>query len=282
MASRTSTISASPRWKCSSSRSIPSPGFFSRKRSGSSRLTLRRSEYVEVGETTHTSARPGRLAHPARRWAERDRTHVEPGQGLRRPRPNPGARPRPDVKLTLHAPYYVDFFGSEESRDREHPTDPVGGTAHVGVGRRPGRHTPRILWRRLAGRQHSRIGPGGAGARNLASEDDRRRRAPGHRAERPPRCLRVARGGPRAGASIKGIVPVLNLPHLAARERTTFNDQVQLKALVDQFVEASHGDLYLNFSGSRVLRSHGVPANADQARLDPLRQPRRDPGRPRL
>ena len=50
-----------------------------------------------------------------------------------------------DVDLTLHAPYYVDFFGSTEARRAVDPSDPVGWGARRRPGGPPRGHSPRVL-----------------------------------------------------------------------------------------------------------------------------------------
>ena len=204
---------------------------------------------VEVGETTRTTADPAALRLPLKRrqnvtaltWSlAKDYADLAQTRALARAL---------DVKLTLHAPYYVDFFGSEESRDRSIRQIQWAGLLASGLG---------------AGLDVTHLGFYGGGSRadsihelaqvakeleawlqqttngvvHLAVEPSGHPDVFGSREE----ILELAH-------QIKGVVPVLNMPHLAARERTTFSDPVQLKALVDQFVEASHGDLYLNFSG---------------------------------
>jgi deoxyribonuclease IV len=204
---------------------------------------------VEVGETTRMTADPAALRTPLKRrqnvtaltWSlAKDYADLAQTRALARAL---------DVKLTLHAPYYVDFFGSEESRDRSIRQIQWAGLLASGLG---------------AGLDVTHLGFYGGGSRadsihelaqvakeleawlqsttngvvHLAVEPSGHPDVFGSREE----VLELAH-------QIKGIVPVLNMPHLAARERTTFSDPVQLKALVDQFVEASHGDLYLNFSG---------------------------------
>jgi deoxyribonuclease-4 len=204
---------------------------------------------VEAGETLRAAADSAALRTPLKRrqnvtgltWSlAKDYMDLAQSRALARAL---------DVKLTLHAPYYVDFFGSDEARDRSIRQIQWAGLLASGLG---------------AGLDVTHLGFYGGGARadsihelaqvakqiegwltkttnggvHLAVEPSGHPDVFGSREE----VLELAH-------QIRGIVPVLNLPHLAARERTTFDDPVQLKALVDQFVEASRGDLYLNFSG---------------------------------
>jgi deoxyribonuclease IV len=204
---------------------------------------------VEVGETARTSADPAMLRTPLKRrqnvtgltWSlAKDYADLAQTRALARAL---------DVKLSLHAPYYVDFFGSEEARDRSIRQIQWAGLLASGLGaeldvthlgfygggsRADSIHELAQVARDL----ETWLQKTTDGAVHLAVEPSGHPDVFGSREE----VLELAH-------QIKGIVPVLNLPHLAARERTTFSDQVQLKALIDQFVEASHGDLYLNFSG---------------------------------
>lgn len=204
---------------------------------------------VEVGATVRASADPAALRTPLKRrqnvtgltWSlAKDYADLAQTRALARAL---------DVKLTLHAPYYVDFFGSEESRDRSIRQIQWAGLLASGLG---------------AGLDVTHLGFYGGGsradsihelaqvARELETWLQKTTDGAVHLAVEPsghPDVFGSREEVLELAHQIKGIVPVLNLPHLAARERTTFNDVVQLKALVDQFVEASHGDLYLNFSG---------------------------------
>ncbi|MGC2289951.1 MAG: TIM barrel protein [Thermoplasmata archaeon] len=204
---------------------------------------------VEVGETVRASADPAALRTPLKRrqnvtgltWSlAKDYADLAQTRALARAL---------DVKLTLHAPYYVDFFGSEESRDRSIRQIQWAGLLASGLG---------------AGLDVTHLGFYGGGsradsihelaqvARELEAWLQKTTDGAVHLAIEPsghPDVFGSREEVLELAHQIKGIVPVLNMPHLAARERTNFSDQVQLKALIDQFVEASHGDLYLNFSG---------------------------------
>jgi deoxyribonuclease IV len=204
---------------------------------------------VEAGETTRSSADPAALHTPLKRrqnvtaltWSlAKDYADLAQTRALARAL---------DVRLSLHAPYYVDFFGSEESRDRSFRQIQWAGLLASGLG---------------AGLDVTHLGFYGGGsradsihelaqvARELESWLQNTTDGAVHLAVEPsghPDVFGSREEVLELAHQIKGIVPVLNMPHLAARERTTFSDTVQLKALVDQFVEASHGDLYLNFSG---------------------------------
>jgi deoxyribonuclease-4 len=178
-----------------------------------------------------------------------------------------------DVRLTLHAPYYVDFFGSEEARERSLRqiqwagllADALGSPltiTHLGFyggGSRPDSiqeltNVARDLqaWLTVLSRGAVRLGVEPSGHPDVF----------GSREE----VLELAH-------QVNGIVPILNLPHLAARERTNFDDPVQLKQLIDQFVQASKGDLYLNFSGVEFYgptEFRLTPIKRGIVRFDPL------------
>jgi deoxyribonuclease IV len=204
---------------------------------------------VEVGETTRALPDPAMLRTPLKRrqnvtgltWSlAKDYADLAQTRALARAL---------DVRLSLHAPYYVDFFGSEESRDRSFRQIQWAGLLASGLG---------------AGLDVTHLGFYGGGSRadsihelaQVAKELEawlqKTTEGAVHLAVEPsghPDVFGSREEILELAHQIKGIVPVLNMPHLAARERTTFSDNVQLKALVDQFVDASHGDLYLNFSG---------------------------------
>jgi deoxyribonuclease-4 len=154
-----------------------------------------------------------------------------------------------DTDLTLHAPYYVDFFGSADAREQSTRQIQWAGVLAPGLGAR------------LAVTHLGFYGAGdradsvqqlteivtdladwltkfSKGAVRLAIEPSGHPDVFGSREE----VLELVR-------RVKGTVPVLNLPHVAARERTNFETPEQLEPLLRQFVEATHGPLYLNFSG---------------------------------
>ncbi len=204
---------------------------------------------VEVGETAREAADPASLTMPLKRrqnvtgltWSlAKDYADLAQTRALARAL---------DVRLSLHAPYYVDFFGSEEARDRSIRQIQWAGLLASGLG---------------AGLDVTHLGFYGGGsradsvhdlsqiARELESWLQRVTDGQVHLAVEPsghPDVFGSREEVLELAHQIRGIVPVLNLPHLAARERSTFSDTIQLQALVDQFVEASRGDLYLNFSG---------------------------------
>ena len=178
-----------------------------------------------------------------------------------------------DVDLTLHAPYYVDFFGSQESRERSIRQIQWASVLAEGLGARltvshlgfygPGERADSV-------RELTEIAKGvsdwmatyAKGAVRLGVEPSGHPDVFGSREE----VLELAH-------RVKGIVPVLNLPHLAARERTNFEDAAQLKPVIDQFVEAGRGELYLNFSGVEFYgpgEFRLTPIKRGQVRFDPL------------
>jgi deoxyribonuclease-4 len=51
---------------------------------------------------------------------------------------------------------------------------------------------------------------------------------------------------------VNRVIPILNIPHLAVRESSSFEDKKELEAIMEEFTTASHGELYINFSGVMV------------------------------
>ncbi len=154
-----------------------------------------------------------------------------------------------DVRLTLHAPYYVDLVSSPAARERTLHQYQWAAALAAGLGSRAvvghlgfyGPGTREEAYQRLAGDVRLlRRWMGELGREELlfAVEPSGHPEIFGTREE----ILRLSR-------EIKGVRPVLHLAHLAARERKRFEDRAELQALFEEFVEASHGELYLNFSG---------------------------------
>ncbi len=154
-----------------------------------------------------------------------------------------------DVDLTLHAPYYVDFFGSADAREQSTRQIQWAGILAEGLGARlavthlgffgPGERADSIQeLTEIASDLAGWLQKTSKGAVRLAVEPSGHPDVFGSREE----VLELAK-------KVKGIVPVLNLPHLAARERTTFESPEQIEPLIQQFVAATDGPLYLNFSG---------------------------------
>jgi deoxyribonuclease IV len=178
-----------------------------------------------------------------------------------------------DVELTLHAPYYVDLFGSAEARARSIRqiqwavvlAEGLGASLAVthlgfygGLERAESIQELTGVARELSEwtREFTR------GSVRLAIEPSGHPDVFGSREE----VLELAR-------RVRGIVPVLNLPHLAARERVLFDEPDQLKPVLDQFVEASGRQLYLNFSGVELYgpgEFRLTPIKRGQVRFDPL------------
>ncbi|MFI5418496.1 MAG: TIM barrel protein [Candidatus Lutacidiplasmatales archaeon] len=178
-----------------------------------------------------------------------------------------------DVDLTLHAPYYVDFFGSQESRERSVRQIQWAAILAEGLGARlvvthlgfygGGNRADSVhdltqiaqglsVWMKEFSKGSVRLGVEPSGHPDVF----------GSREE----VLDLAH-------RVKGIVPVLNLPHLAARERVNFEEPAVLKPAIEQFVEASGGDLYMNFSGVEFYgpgEFRLTPIKRGQVRFDPL------------
>ena len=178
-----------------------------------------------------------------------------------------------DVDLTLHAPYYVDFFGSTEARERSVRqlqwatvlADGLGArltVTHLGFyGPMERADSVRELTE-IASRVTEWMHGYTKGSVRLGVEPSGHPDVFGSRDE----VLELAR-------RVKGVVPVLNLPHLAARERTTFETPEQLRPVIEQFVAAGGGELYLNFSGVEFYgpgEFRLAPIKRGQVRFDPL------------
>jgi deoxyribonuclease IV len=178
-----------------------------------------------------------------------------------------------DVDLTLHAPYYVDFFGSREARERSIRQIQWSTVLAEGLGARlvvthlgfygAGERADSVQeltgiakeladWMKAATKGSVRLGVEPSGHPDVF----------GSREE----VLELAH-------RVRGVVPVLNLPHLAARERTNFEDAAKLQPVIDQFVAASDRQLYLNFSGVEFYGAGEfrlTPIKRGSVRFDPL------------
>ncbi len=178
-----------------------------------------------------------------------------------------------DVDLTLHAPYYVDFFGSPDAREQSTRQIQWAGVLAHGLGARlavthlgfygAGNRADSVqalteivtdlsAW--LKNFTH--------GAVRLAIEPSGHPDVFGSREEVLELVHRV-----------KGTVPVLNVPHLAARERTTFETPEALAPVIKDFVAAAEGPLYMHFSGVEFYgpgEFRLTPIKRGQVRFDPL------------
>ncbi|MGA7922535.1 MAG: TIM barrel protein [Thermoplasmata archaeon] len=178
-----------------------------------------------------------------------------------------------DVDLTLHAPYYVDFFGSQESRERSMRqiewasvlADGLGArltVTHLGFYGGGGRADSIEELTRVTQDLSDWLNTFSHGAVRLAIEPSGHPDVFGSREE----VLELAH-------RVKRVVPVLNLPHLAARERKPFETAAELEPLVQEFVKASNGELYLNFSGVEYYGSGEfrlTPIKRGHLRFDPV------------
>ncbi len=178
-----------------------------------------------------------------------------------------------DVDLTLHAPYYVDFFGSQEARDRSVRQILWAGILADGLGARmvvthlgfygsgPREESVRELTeitREVAGWLEEYSG----GEVRLGIEPSGHPDVFGSRDE----VLELAH-------QVRGVVPVLNIPHLAARERVRLDTAELLRPVLEQFVGPSRGNLYLNFSGVEFYAPGEfrlTPIKRGQIKFDPL------------
>ena len=178
-----------------------------------------------------------------------------------------------DTDLTLHAPYYVDFFGSADAREQSLRQIEWAGVLAQGLGARlavthlgfygTGDRADSVQELTAIVRDVSSwLSKLSKGAVRLAIEPSGHPDVFGSREEVLELVHRV-----------KGIVPVLNLPHLAARERTTFETVDQLEPVVREFIGATRGPLYLNFSGVEFYgpgEFRMTPIKRGHVRFDPV------------
>ena len=178
-----------------------------------------------------------------------------------------------DTDLTLHAPYYVDFFGSSDAREQSTRQIEWAGVLAQGLGARlvvthlgfygPGDRADSIhQLTEIVSDLSSWLNKFSKGTVRLAIEPSGHPDVFGSREE----ILELTR-------RVKGTVPVLNLPHIAARERTSFEEAEELEPVVKEFVRATDGPLYLNFSGVEFYgpgEFRLTPIKRGLVRFDPL------------
>jgi deoxyribonuclease IV len=178
-----------------------------------------------------------------------------------------------DTDLTLHAPYYVDFFGSADAREQSTRQIQWAGVLAHGLGARlavthlgfygSGERADSVQQlTEIVGDLSEWLAKLSKGTVRLAVEPSGHPDVFGSREE----VLELAR-------RVKGIVPVLNLPHLAAREHRAFATPEELEPVVKEFVAATVGPLYLNFSGVEFYgpgEFRLTPIKRGQVRFDPL------------
>jgi deoxyribonuclease IV len=206
---------------------------------------------VSVGPADHQGGSPGlaALTTPIRRrdsvttltWSlAKDYADLQQTKALARAL---------DTDLTLHAPYYVDFFGSSDAREQSTRQIQWASVLAQGLGARlavthlgfygPGDRADSVQQlTEIVTDLSDWLSKFSKGTVRLAIEPSGHPDVFGSREE----VLELVR-------RVRGTVPVLNLPHIAARERTTFETPEQLEPLLRQFVAATNGPLYLNFSG---------------------------------
>jgi deoxyribonuclease IV len=178
-----------------------------------------------------------------------------------------------DVDLTLHAPYYVDFFGSEEARDRSTRQIQWSGVLADGLG---ARLAVTHLGFYGTGDRESSVAELTTIARDLSKWLERTTKGTVRLGVEPsghPDVFGSREEVLTLARNVKGIVPVLNLPHIAARERRTFDEPGALEPLLEEFVAASGGPLYLNFSGADLYGTGEfrlTPIKRGELRFDPL------------
>jgi deoxyribonuclease-4 len=178
-----------------------------------------------------------------------------------------------DVELTLHAPYYVDFFGSTDAREQSTRQIQWSGVLAQGLGARLAvthlgfygqgdRGDSVQSLTEIASDLALWLGRFSKGKVRLAIEPSGHPDVFGTREE----VLELVR-------RTKGTVPVLNLPHLAARERKSFEEAEELEPVIREFARATDGPLYLNFSGVEFYgpgEFRLTPIKRGLVRFDPL------------
>lgn len=178
-----------------------------------------------------------------------------------------------DVDLTLHAPYYVDFFGSAEARQRSIRqiqwagvlAEGLGGrlvVSHLGFYGAASREESIDQMTKIVGDLSRWLQTFTHGTARLGVEPSGHPDVFGSRAE----VLELAR-------RVRGVLPILNIPHVAARERMPLEKPEDFQPLVDEFRAASGGSLYLNFSGVEYFgpgEMRLTPVKRGQIRFDPL------------
>jgi deoxyribonuclease IV len=178
-----------------------------------------------------------------------------------------------DVDLTLHAPYYVDFFGSADAREQSTRQIQWSGVLAQGLGARlavthlgfygPGPRADSVqALTEIVEDLSDWLQKFSKGSVRLAIEPSGHPDVFGSREE----VLELVR-------HVKGTVPVLNIPHLAARERTTFETAESLEPVIKEFVAATKAPLYLHFSGVEFYgpgEFRLTPIKRGQVRFDPL------------
>jgi deoxyribonuclease IV len=178
-----------------------------------------------------------------------------------------------DVDLTLHAPYYVDFFGSQEARERSLRQILWAGVLADGLG---ARLTVTHLGFYGGGPREDSIQELTQVARDVTKWLHDYTHGEVHLAVEPsghPDVFGSREEVLEIAHQVKGVVPVLNLPHIAARERIPLETADQIRPLVEEFVAASHGNLYLNFSGVELYgpgEFRLTPIKRGQLKFDPL------------
>jgi deoxyribonuclease IV len=230
---------------------------------------------VSLGPAEHQGGVPSAeaLAAPIRRrdslttltWSlAKDHLDLDQTRGLARAL---------DIDLTLHAPYYVDFFGSPDAREQSTRQIQWAGVLAQGLGARlavthlgfygPGERANSVQsLTEIVTDLSAWLGRFTKGRVRLAIEPSGHPDVFGSREE----VLELVK-------KVKGTVPVLNLPHLAARERKSFEEPEELDPVLKDFVRATDGPLYLNFSGVEFYgpgEFRLTPIKRGLVRFDPL------------
>jgi deoxyribonuclease-4 len=158
-----------------------------------------------------------------------------------------------DIRLSLHAPFYVDFLNSQVARERSISNyrwscalaSALGVDILIGHLGFYGPDGPTVSLDRVTKEIKSIRDwldklPGGHRIL-LGIEPNGHPEVMGSRQE----ILQIAK-------RVNRVIPILNIPHLAVRESSSFEDKKELEAIMEEFTTASHGELYINFSGVMV------------------------------
>ncbi|MEM0128707.1 MAG: TIM barrel protein [Thermoplasmata archaeon] len=178
-----------------------------------------------------------------------------------------------DVRLTLHAPYYVDFFGSPEARQRSLRQIQWAGVLAEGLGARllvthlgfyaPGPRADSFEpIREITDGLARWLADFGKGTIQLGLEPS------GH-----PDVFGSAEEILELSHRVRGTVPVLNVPHLAARDRRPLERPEDYAPLVEAFRTGPDRSLYLNFAGVEYTGPGTMrltPVKRGRIRFDPL------------
>ncbi len=188
-----------------------------------------------------------------------------------------------DVDLTLHAPYYVDFFGSADAREQSTRQIQWAGVLAHGLGARLavthlGFYGTGDRGDSIQSLTEIVYGPFPVVLPVHAGQGPAR-----HRAERASGRFRFPRGGPRAGATDEGDDRPGPQPPPPRRARAEeLRGARRSRPDPPRVREGDQRSAVPQLLRCRVLRPRRVPPHADQARPGAVRPARRTAGGARL